>query len=159
MFTLLAKLVRKLSRKQRNDLADKLVSLAKGESSDEEQSDSGQPSGNKSRLPICNAAPFFSSNGAYASSLNELMALALERGSFCGIIVCNTDGSQKIIFSQDKFDVYQGLYKLTLYAQGYGSGTTMIQGFTISQIFEDWKNEFEAKASDIVNNPSSGQIA
>ena len=91
MFTLLAKLVRKLSRKERNALADKLISLAKDETPDVKTDDGGQSGGETDKqvslVPIVNEDSFFQAMAHYAVDTPHLMDLALKRGSFAGIIV------------------------------------------------------------------------
>ena len=91
MFTLLAKLVRKLSRKERNALADKLISLAKDETPDVKPDDGGQSGGETDKqvslVPIVNEDSFFQAMAHYAVDTPHLMDLALKRGSFAGIIV------------------------------------------------------------------------
>ena len=155
MFTLLAKLVRKLSRKERNVLADKLVSLAKGEETPDVQPDEGgQPGGDTDKqmslVPIVNEDSFFQTMAHYAVDTPHLMDLAMKRGSFAGIIVRNYNGEQKIIIGQSEFSMYQGYYKLYLYVQGYGSSTLQIQLYNLTQITEEWKQQFDTKVQEAI---------
>lgn len=153
MFTLLAKLVRKLSKSERSSLADKLVNLAK-----QEQSDDSQPSGGESKYSkalIVNANAFFTSNSAGYSYLSDLMQAAMERGSFCGLIVKDTNGMKKTIFAQNDFSLSNGAYSLLLYVQGFGSSTPTISTFQISQIPESYIMEFRRKEAECIFTANS----
>ena len=140
MFTLLSKLVRKLTKSERSSLADKLVTIAKQE---------GQENNQGNRI-ICEATMFFSSNAGSFSYLTNLMNLALERGTFIGIIVKNTTGEKKMIFGQAQINQNQGAYQLTLYTLGFGSSTQTIGAFSITSIPGQWKTQFEAKEAELL---------
>lgn len=154
MFTLLAKLVRKLSRRERNVLADKLISLAKGETPDVQPDDGGQSGGDTDKqvslVPIVNEDSFIQAMAHYAVDTPHLMDLAMKRGSFAGIIVRNYNGMQKMIFGQSEFSMYQGYYKLYLFVQGYGSGTHQIYSYELTNITEEWKQQFEARVQEAI---------
>ena len=148
MFTLLAKLVRKLSKSERSSLADKLVSLAKQGQSDDSQSEEG---GNKTvKTYIVDAPLVFTGGSPYFVNVQDLMQAGLKRGTFCGIIVRNTDGTKKLIVSQCDFTQEHELYKLMMYMQGYGSSSTALQPFYVSQIPESYVTEFREKENSMI---------
>jgi hypothetical protein len=144
MFTILSKLVRKLTKSERSSLADKLVNIAK----QEEQSEQGNNT-QKEKI-INNVEAFF--NGTYMrfNNLNSFLRLAMQRGTFIGIIVRNSNGEKKMIIGASNFGESQGNYQVTLYTLGYGSSTTSIGTFTITGIPAYWKNQFETKETELV---------
>ena len=140
MFTLLSKLVRKLTRAERNSLADKLINLAKQEETPDEQPI--DPSGDGSDKPIIiTANTFFSSMSAYSFDVPELMEAAMERKTFCGIIVRNVAGNMKMIVGHEAPSGH-GEYNIILYMQGFGSSSTQLSAVTISRISQEWIYEF-----------------
>lgn len=141
MFSLLAKLVRKLTRAERNSLAEKLIDLAKEETPDEQPFD---PSGGSSaeNIPICHLPQCFTTNSAYSFNARNLMSMAQERKTFCGIYMTDSLGNMKLIVGQVKPYLYQSDYNIDLYMQGYGSSSTQLMCFTITQVPVEWVDEF-----------------
>lgn len=164
MFTLLAKLVRKLTRKERNALADKLVSLAKEETPDSKPDGDGQDGSDSGKstndIVICNATPLFTGGSCYSYAVPYLMDLALKRGSFCGIIIRDEQsGNHKIIVGQYEIETYHDDTSITLYMQGYGSSTPSITNFKITRLTEGWLTAFRQREQEIIYTPESVPIA
>jgi hypothetical protein len=141
MFTLLAKLVRKLSRKERNVLADKLVSLAKEETSPDEQPYSPSGGGSLSE-EFCHMPQCFFRDFDYSFNIRHLLFKAQERKTFCGIYITDGNGNMKLIVGQVKPYKEEGDYCIDLYMQGYGDSSTDLMCFKILEVPEDWVNEF-----------------
>ena len=160
MFTLLAKLVRCLNRKERNALADKLVSLAKGETPDVQPDEGGQSEQQTaSNIVIVDNDQFRANMGGNFNQMSDFMQAALERGTFCGLIARDANGMKRMVVGQNEFVEYQGAYSLIIYLQGHGSSTTLISTFNISTIPASYVTQFRAKEEELKYNPITPSIA